>query len=258
MRLSRAVFCFFIFYLLYFRRRGGQMISLDYYLNSGTTTVSNLLFKYYKKVGMTDSEMLFYLQLLQSSQQGNEFPTMDMITKHMNITNEIGYQLVQQLMTKGILAIETSRNEFGKTEDRYDLTPIYEKIENVINQEVVQTTEKIEEDKKANLFNKFEQEFGRSLSPIELETIQQWLNEDKYSVELIELALREAILNQAYSLKYMDRILLNWERKNLHSKQAIQTDQKQRLKEIDEKNHTSNEEDLPEIPMYNWLNPHDK
>ncbi|UUV99780.1 DnaD domain-containing protein [Vagococcus luciliae] len=234
------------------------MLSLDYYLNSGTTTVSNLLFKYYKKIGMTDSEMILYLQLLQCSQKGNDFPTMDIIAQYMGITNEIGYQMVQQLMTKGVLSIETSRNEFGKTEDRYDLTLVYEKIENVMTKEAVQTTEKIQEDKKVNLFNKFEQEFGRSLSPIEMETIQQWLNEDKYSVELIELALREAILNQAYSLKYMDRILLNWERKNLHSKQAIQKDQKQRLKEIDEKKQTTTDEKLPEIPMYNWLNPHDK
>ena len=38
--------------------------------------------------------------------------------------------------------------------------------------------------------------------------IGQWLNTDHYSPELIRLALREAVLNQAYSLKYIDRILL--------------------------------------------------
>ena len=37
--------------------------------------------------------------------------------------------------------------------------------------------------------------------------IGQWLNTDHYSPELIRLALREAVLNQAYSLKYIDRIL---------------------------------------------------
>ncbi len=36
--------------------------------------------------------------------------------------------------------------------------------------------------------------------------IGQWLNTDHYSPELIRLALREAVLNQAYSLKYIDRI----------------------------------------------------
>ena len=44
--------------------------------------------------------------------------------------------------------------------------------------------------------------------------------------ELIRLALREAVLNQAYSLKYIDRILLAWERKNITTKEQVAADQK--------------------------------
>ena len=43
--------------------------------------------------------------------------------------------------------------------------------------------------------------------------------------ELIRLALR-AVLNQAYSLKYIDRILLAWERKNITTKEQVAADQK--------------------------------
>ncbi|MGX4686545.1 DnaD domain-containing protein [Vagococcus sp. JNUCC 83] len=234
------------------------MVSLDTFLKSGTTNVSNLLLSYYKHVGMTDSELLFYFQLLSYQEKGDYFPDMQKITQPMSLSIDSGYQMVQELMTKGIISIETKPNIAGKTEDRYDLMPVYEKIEQVMRQENEKKISEIIDDKKASLFNQFEQEFGRSLSPIELETIQQWLDIDKYSVELIELALREAILNQAYSLKYMDRILLNWERKNLTSKQLVQQDQKKRLQEIDAKKPTSQESDLPEIPMYNWLNPGDK
>ena len=82
------------------------------------------------------------------------------------------------------------------------------------------------EDEIKQLYQGFEKEFGRPLSPIELEMIGQWLNTDHYSPELIRLALREAVLNQAYSLKKkalresvggeayslknIDRILLAW------------------------------------------------
>ncbi|RHH71458.1 DnaD domain protein [Vagococcus sp. AM17-17] len=252
------VFCFFIYILLYFIRRGEKMIPLNIYLQNGTTSVSNLLFRYYKKIGMTDTELVFYLQLLQYQDSGDYFPDMDMITKRMDMSLDGGYHIIQELMTKGILSIETKRNKFGKTEDKYDLTRVYQKIELVLEQEQEIKMEQLEENKRVELFNKFEQEFGRSLSPIEFETVQQWLDNDNYSIDLIELALREAILNQAYSLKYMDRILLNWERKNLTSKQAIQSDQKQRLKEIDDKNIIDTEETLPKVPMYNWLNPGDK
>ncbi|MEO2820231.1 DnaD domain protein, partial [Lacticaseibacillus rhamnosus] len=40
------------------------------------------------------------------------------------------------------------------------------------------------------------------------------------------LALREAVLNAAYSLKYMDRILLNWERRHLKTAQQVQAELK--------------------------------
>ena len=65
----------------------------------------------------------------------------------------------------------------------------------------------------------FEQEFGRPLSASEFQRIGQWLEEDHYQPEIIKLALREAVLNQAYSFNYVDRILLSWERKNLKTKQ---------------------------------------
>ena len=64
----------------------------------------------------------------------------------------------------------------------------------------------------------FESEFGRPLSAIEYQRISQWLEEDKYQPDLIQFALREAVLNQAYSLNYIDRILLSWERKILPRK----------------------------------------
>ena len=51
--------------------------------------------------------------------------------------------------------------------------------------------------------------------------IGQWLNTDHYSPELIRLALREAVLNQAYSLKYIDRIYLRGSVKILPPKNKL-------------------------------------
>ena len=72
------------------------------------------------------------------------------------------------------------------------------------------------------LLRQFEIEFGRYLSPIEREEISAWLRVDHYDPEIIRLALREAVLAQAYSLKYVDRILLNWQRHNLKTSNEVQ------------------------------------
>lgn len=112
-----------------------------------------------------------------------------------------------------------------------------------------------DEQKAKELYQLFEKEFGRPLSPIENETIGAWIAEDEYELDIIQLALREAVLNQAYSLKYIDRILLSWERKGLKSKQqaekAITSRRNARITE----QQPEQDEPLPSVSLHNWLNP---
>ena len=235
------------------------MLSIKDYLNADSTNVSNLLLKHYKKIGMSDTEFLFYIQLLSFSQAGNPFPDLSVISNTMDISVDELFQKLQNLIDKGLIQIETFKNDYGQTEDRYDLTLIYERLSLYLEQQEEKKVEAIKENEVSTLYQNFETEFGRPLSPIEFETIQNWLTVDHYDTELIQLALREAVLNQAYSLKYIDRILLAWERKNLTSKQQIQADQKKRLASIDSKQTVEHEEEvLPHVPLYNWLKPNQK
>ncbi len=107
-----------------------------------------------------------------------------------------------------------------------------------------------------SVYQLFEQEFGRPLSAIEFQRIGQWLEEDHYQPEILKLALREAVLNQAYSFNYVDRILLSWERKNLKTKQQVEEDQKRRKQQMLQKEvETTNAqpEALPKVTLKNWL-----
>ncbi len=107
-----------------------------------------------------------------------------------------------------------------------------------------------------SVYQLFEQEFGRPLSAIEFQRIGQWLEEDHYQPEILKLALREAVLNQAYSFNYVDRILLSWERKNLKTKQQVEEDQKRRKQQMLQKEVESTNaqpEALPKVTLKNWL-----
>ncbi|KFN91146.1 chromosome replication initiation protein [Tetragenococcus muriaticus PMC-11-5] len=99
----------------------------------------------------------------------------------------------------------------------------------------------------------FEKEFGRALSPIEYQRIGQWIEEDEYSPDLIQLALKEAVLNQAYSLNYIDRVLLSWERKNITTEQQVEEEQKRRKRKMLNKETTRSEKELPNVSLHNWL-----
>ncbi|THB60662.1 DnaD domain protein [Vagococcus silagei] len=228
-----------------------SMLDLQQYLAKGQTSLSNLVLDYYKKIGMTDAELLVYLQLLKYQQKGNAFPELSKLAKNLAYPLEQVFPLIESLIAKKIIKIETVTNKEGQAEDWYNLNVIYETLSIYLEQVAKKKKTQESEATVADLFKSFESEFGRALSPVQYEEIQKWLNEDQYSPEIIQLALREAVLNQAYSFTYIDRILLDWERKNLKSKQDVQRYQKVRQNKKNEVEET--EEVLPHIPLYNWL-----
>ena len=101
-----------------------------------------------------------------------------------------------------------------------------------------------EENKKQDndLFSTFEKEFGRSLSPMEYEIINSWL-ESKIDKELILSALKEAVFNGVNNLRYIDKILFEWNKKGI--KKA--SDVKQSIKKEEEEKQENYYE-------YDWLN----
>ncbi|EOL44203.1 DnaD domain protein [Enterococcus caccae] len=236
------------------------MLSINEYLKAGETTVSNLVIENYQKIGLTDEEFLFWLQLFRSQAKGDLFPDLAEISQIMEKPIDVIYKLLNQLVSRGLLIIQTKQNEQGQMMDTYDLLPIFDKIALLQQKQTEKQQERSSEETIKQLYQGFEKEFGRQLSPIELEMIGQWLETDHYQPELIRLALREAVLNQAYSLKYIDRILLAWERKNITTKEQVAEDQKRRKqvliqKEIEQQDAAN--EPIPKVTLHNWLNPED-
>lgn len=61
------------------------------------------------------------------------------------------------------------------------------------------------------LYNYIETEFGRLLSPTEIEKVQSWLS--SYEINIIKLAIQKAILNGKRNFSYINGILNNWKNK---------------------------------------------
>lgn len=92
-----------------------------------------------------------------------------------------------------------------------------------------------------NLFEYVERMFGRTLNPAEYEVINNW--EDN---ELTRYAIKDAVLNNACSVKYIERILERYKQNNFQSVGDVLEDKK--LKE--EKELTEEEK---EILNFDWL-----
>src|SRR5690606_13024812 len=108
------------------------------------------------------------------------------------------------------------------------------------------------------IFSLFEQEFGRFLSPMECESITMWLDEDGHSAEIIRAALKEAVLAQKISLRYIDRILFEWKKKNVKTLSDVERQTKSfRTVGIRPAQQQQKTVSVKRVPFYNWLEERD-
>ena len=201
------------------------------YRSMGFTTLSNGLLAYYPQLNIDDAEMMVIIQLEMFAQKNNFFPTNEQIAANTNFSVTEITALIQKLIEKNLIVIDQITDKSGMIGNKYNLNELYDKLDQLLENKISSANEKMPAKKAETavdntplnqLVRQFEIEFGRYLSPIEREEISAWLNVDHYDPAIIKLALREAVLSQAYSLKYVDRILLNWQRHNLKTSSDVQ------------------------------------
>lgn len=197
-------------------------------LQDGDTSIPNFLLDNYAKMGMTNDEFLLYLQIKKEQARGNGFPPMDKLAASLGINSQTLFATIQSLQDKKMLEIKQRRDGQGQLTDFYDFNLFYQKLIALLDGKAAKVVESKSQADTNNIYDQIQVEFGRALSPIEIETITQWINNDHFAPDLIRLALKEAVLNQAYNLKYMDRILLNWQQRNLTTAAQVENSLKQR------------------------------
>nr|WP_156278951.1 DnaD domain protein [Paenibacillus sp. NEAU-GSW1] len=200
-------------------------------LNEGGIHVSALLLRSYRQLGLTDTDAMLLLQLmLYRDNEGVEFPTPEQLGERLGITALAAEKHIAMLMKAGFLTIDEQLDSVtGIQSEKYNWSGWLLKAAEWAAQERRETrkTERKPAVKRAvdpnNLFNVFEQEFGRLLSPIECETITAWLDEDRYADELIRFALKEAVFAGKLNFKYIDRILIEWSRNRVTNEDEART-----------------------------------
>jgi DNA replication protein len=204
-------------------------LQYNQYRTVGFTTLTNGLLAYYPQLNISDAEMILIIQLEMFNQQGEKFPSNEQIAANTNFSTTDVANLIQALIDNEYLAIEQITDEQGRIGNQYNLNSLYSKLDKILATKISDSTKtnkstinNIDNSQLNKLMRQFEIEFGRYLSPIEREEISAWLNVDHYEPEIIKMALREAVLSQAYSLKYVDRVLLNWQRHNLKTSSEVQ------------------------------------
>lgn len=198
----------------------------------------------YKKLRLNELDVLILLHIHHFIQMGNEFPTPQEICEHMTISENELLNHLRSLIQRNMLEIKQFRNEQNKLSEAYSLDPLWEKI-------FSKKEESLTENHEGTIFILFEQEFGRPLSPFEIETINVWLDEDHMAPSLIKAALRESVLIGKLNFKYIDRILREWKRKGIHTVEQARESSKSFRKQPIKKQNKAEKKDTS--IYFNWL-----
>ena len=144
------------------------------------------------------------------------------------------------LLDKKLIILNSVKNESGKLIDKVSLENLYNGIKDNVNK-------KAKEKETSDFFAKFQENYGHSLSGMDFEIIKAWLD-NGFSEELILGALEEANYNGVTTLRYIDKILFEWNKKGFKKMEDVTNHMKSSSSKNEEK--VAYETSVLE---YNWL-----
>lgn len=201
--------------------------------------IPSSVFRNMGKLGITGDEVLVLIFIINMGPRVLYDP--EMISKGTGINRIRVLEVINGLISKGILAIVVKKNGSSKKMEEFISTDLfYEKMRGVLLGGTNRANGKREE--QTDLFSMFEKEFGRTLSSMEYEIIRGWVSDDMPS-DLVREALREATYNGVSNLRYIEKIILDWKKRGYKSVKDIE-----RARERYKKKNGNGD-----VFDYNWL-----
>ncbi len=187
-----------------------------------------------------------FLVLMYLDNDYNDNFEIEVMSRALGIDMEICLESFNSLLMKGLVSIDSKKDENNKYKEVVSIDNIY----NVVSME---EEEEIEGDE---IFKIFEEELGRTLSQTELALINGWLISGTKE-DIIIGALKEAIFNGVTSFRYIDKIIYEWEKKGLKTMDEVNEYLKNRKSERSKGIKDIDKKEL-EVLDYDWLNADDK
>ncbi|AZZ59859.1 DnaD domain protein [Oenococcus sp. UCMA 16435] len=186
----------------------------------GNVDIPIRLLRNYHQIGLSNEDLIVVIQLFTFSREGIKLPSAELISARTNFSQNSIQRILEKLLNLKFISFSTNN-------DAYELSGLIEKL--VAGGQV--DSHSLSADKSLNqvgtqkrLYQTFQREFGRMLTPMELQTISEWLKKDQFSPELVVTALSQAVNAQILNLRYIERILLNWKHNNVHTKEQAEAD----------------------------------
>ena len=186
-------------------------------MQNNTLTMPRTLLTGYKKLNIDEKQTLFLIYLINEK---SLIFNPEKIGNDLNINFEEVLEMISELTSKDLIEIKTVK-ENNIHQEYLDLDKLYKKLALF----VINDQEQHNEDNKSNVYDAFEHEFGRTLSPSECMIIGHMIEEN--NEELLLCALNEAVYNGVRNLRYIDHILAEWHQKGIKNKADVENEKRE-------------------------------
>ncbi len=207
---------------------------LDLINNNNHFTVDKCVLKCARQMKLDINSLILLIYLLNG--KDNVLFDYKKILDDLDFSEKELLEAISALKDKKLLSITMKKNEEGILEERLSIGSFYEILISKILEDNNEQTDN------EDLFDNFESEFGRTLSPMEYDIINNWI-ESGISKDLISAALKEAVFSGVSNLRYIDKILYEWNKKGIKTSS-----------DIDKKRQVKEEEKSEPFYEYDWLN----
>ena len=167
-----------------------------------------LLLEYYRKLRLNENELATILMIDHLLGQKNTLVTPDLLSLKMSLSSKELDKIFVSLIERGFLVFDTGKKI------KVSLKPLKKKLYEAFEESLAKEHEtKVSEEKSKvlqNIYQVFEKELSRPLSPLEISLIGEWVDKG-YSDEKIIDAFRVALSKGKKTLKSVDKILMQWQ-----------------------------------------------
>ena len=169
-----------------------------------------LLLEYYKKLRLSENEVMVILMIDHLLEQKNTLITPDLLSLKMNISSKELDKILVSLLERDLIVYDMGKKV------KVSLKSLHKKLYETFQVALSKEQESLVSEKKAaylkNIYEVFEKQLNRTLSPLEFSMIGEWVN-DGFDDETIIRALNEALSKGKKTIRSVDRILVQYKAK---------------------------------------------
>lgn len=163
--------------------------------------------EFYKQLCLDENDVAVIFMIKHLIEQNNVLITADLLSIKMNLDAKIIDAILVKLIKKGYIKYSKNQSDQLIT----TIEPLKKKLSELYQLEINKSSLKELDEKTSkitkNIYEIFESELGRTLSPVEFSLIDDWIANGISEDECID-ALHEAINQNITSLKFIDKILM--------------------------------------------------